>query len=197
MAEEYGLTVKWLPFNKESWRIEPEDLAALLTPRTKFLALNYASNMTGSINDVTALTALAKTAGALVWIDAVQLGRAQQRVDDGGSLATRIRAQMQVVLAPDGQRPDAVLHHIVVYLVTAVGDVERQFFKDLIGVGDGLLHQRLRRALEDACLHPRLELLDFRISLFLPQGLPALMVGFVVCRVKGIRFRFHIIEPQM
>ena len=102
MAEEYGLTVKWLPFNKESWRIEPEDLAALLTPRTKFLALNYASNMTGSINDVTALTALAKTAGALVWIDAVQLGRAQQRVDDGGSLATRIRAQMQVVLAPDG-----------------------------------------------------------------------------------------------
>ncbi len=73
MAEEYGLTVKWLPFNKESWRIEPEDLAALLTPRTKFLALNYASNMTGSINDVTALTVLAKAAGALVWIDAVQL----------------------------------------------------------------------------------------------------------------------------
>lgn len=42
MAEEYGLTVAKLPFNKESWRIEPEDLAALLTPRTKFLALNYA-----------------------------------------------------------------------------------------------------------------------------------------------------------
>lgn len=73
MAETYGLKVKWLPFNKETWRIEPEDLAALLTPRTKFLALNYASNMTGSINDVAALTALAKAAGALVWIDAVQL----------------------------------------------------------------------------------------------------------------------------
>lgn len=73
MAEEYGLVVKWLPFNKETWRIEPEDLAALLSPRTKFLALNYASNMTGSINDVAALTALARDAGALVWIDAVQL----------------------------------------------------------------------------------------------------------------------------
>lgn len=73
MAEAYGLVVKWLPFNTESWRIEPEDLAALITPRTKFLALNYASNMTGSINDVAALTALAKAAGALVWIDAVQL----------------------------------------------------------------------------------------------------------------------------
>jgi cysteine desulfurase family protein (TIGR01976 family) len=73
MAEAYGLEVKWLPFNKETWRIEQEDLAALLTPRTKFLALNYASNMTGSINDVAALTALARAAGALVWIDAVQL----------------------------------------------------------------------------------------------------------------------------
>lgn len=73
MAEEYGLVVKWLPFNTESWRIEPEDLAALLTPRTRFLALNYASNMTGSINDVAALTAMARAAGALVWIDAVQL----------------------------------------------------------------------------------------------------------------------------
>jgi len=73
MAEAYGLVVKWLAFNTESWRIEPEDLAALLTPRTKFLALNYASNMTGSINDVAALTTLAKAAGALVWIDAVQL----------------------------------------------------------------------------------------------------------------------------
>ena len=73
MAEEYGLVVKWLAFNRESWRIEPEDLAALLSPRTKFLALNYASNMTGSINDVTALTVMARDAGALVWIDAVQL----------------------------------------------------------------------------------------------------------------------------
>lgn len=80
-------------------------------------------------------------------------------------LLTENAALAVTVNTPDGQRPDAVLHHIVVYLVTAVGDVERQFFKDHIGVGDGLLHQRLRRALEDACLHPRLELLDFRISL--------------------------------
>ncbi|WP_439622784.1 cysteine desulfurase-like protein [Shinella sp.] len=73
MAEARGLVVKWLPFNRESWRIEPEDLSALLSPRTKFLALNYASNMTGSVNDVAALTALARARGALVWIDAVQL----------------------------------------------------------------------------------------------------------------------------
>ena len=72
VAEERGLAVKWLPFNRETWRIEEEDLAALLTPRTRLLALNYASNLTGSINPVPALTALAKAAGALVYVDAVQ-----------------------------------------------------------------------------------------------------------------------------
>jgi cysteine desulfurase family protein (TIGR01976 family) len=73
LAEDLDLTVKWLPFNRETWRIEPEDLRALLTDRTRLLALNYASNLTGSINDVEALTAIAKGAGALVYVDAVQL----------------------------------------------------------------------------------------------------------------------------
>jgi cysteine desulfurase family protein (TIGR01976 family) len=72
MAEDNGLVVKWLPFNEETWRIEPEDLAALLTNRTRLLALNYASNLTGSINDVRTLTAMAKAAGAMVFVDAVQ-----------------------------------------------------------------------------------------------------------------------------
>lgn len=72
MAEAHGLSVKWLPFDRESWRIEPADLAALLGPRTRFLALNHASNMTGSINDVAALAGMARAAGALVWVDAVQ-----------------------------------------------------------------------------------------------------------------------------
>ncbi len=73
LAEEHGLTLRWLPFNKDSWRIEPQDLQALLTDRTRLLALNYASNLTGSINPVAELTAIAKRAGALVYVDAVQL----------------------------------------------------------------------------------------------------------------------------
>lgn len=73
MAEARGLVVRWLPFSRESWRIEPGDLAALLSPRTRLLALNHASNMTGSINDVARLAGMARDAGALVWVDAVQL----------------------------------------------------------------------------------------------------------------------------
>jgi len=72
MAEEYGLVVRWLPFNRESWRIEQEDLASILSPRTRFMALNHASNMTGSLNDVAQLAGMARAAGALVWVDAVQ-----------------------------------------------------------------------------------------------------------------------------
>lgn len=72
LAEDLGLVIKWLPFNKDSWRIEAEDLHGLLTDRTRLLALNYASNLTGSINNVAELTAIAKAAGALVYVDAVQ-----------------------------------------------------------------------------------------------------------------------------
>jgi cysteine desulfurase family protein (TIGR01976 family) len=72
LAEDRGLTVRWLPFNRDSWRIEPDELKPLLSERTRLLALNYASNMTGSINPVEALGRLAKQAGALVYLDAVQ-----------------------------------------------------------------------------------------------------------------------------
>jgi cysteine desulfurase family protein (TIGR01976 family) len=72
LAEDRGLKIRWLPFNRDTWRIEPEDLAPLLGSKTRMLALNYASNLTGSINPVAELSRLAKSAGALVYVDAVQ-----------------------------------------------------------------------------------------------------------------------------
>lgn len=72
LAEDKGLVVRFLPFDEQSWQVEEAALAALLTDRTRLVALNYASNLTGSINRVKALTAIAKKAGALVYVDAVQ-----------------------------------------------------------------------------------------------------------------------------
>lgn len=72
MAEDNDLVVKWLEFDRDSWRVEPESLELLLTDRTRMLALNYASNLTGGVNDVKNLTAMAQSAGAMVYIDAVQ-----------------------------------------------------------------------------------------------------------------------------
>lgn len=71
-AEDFGLEVRWVSFDADSWRIEPEALASVLSNKTRVVALNYASNMTGSINDVNALTAIAHEAGARVYVDAVQ-----------------------------------------------------------------------------------------------------------------------------
>lgn len=73
IAKDKGLTVRWVDFNHETWQVEPEDLAAQLGARTRLVALNYASNMTGSINDIPVLAKLAKDAGAMVFVDAVQL----------------------------------------------------------------------------------------------------------------------------
>lgn len=73
IAKDKGLVIRWVDFNHDTWQVEPDDLAALTTDRTRLVALNYASNMTGAINDIPALTKVAKDAGALVFVDAVQL----------------------------------------------------------------------------------------------------------------------------
>ena len=72
LAEDRGLTVKWLDFSTETFDYELGELDELLTPRTKLVAVNYASNVIGTINDVRTITARAKAVGALVFVDAVQ-----------------------------------------------------------------------------------------------------------------------------
>ena len=57
---------------KRAGRSRRRRSARLLSDKTRLVALNYASNLTGSINRVKALTAIAKQAGALVYVDAVQ-----------------------------------------------------------------------------------------------------------------------------
>jgi len=72
MAEDNDLVVKWLEFNRDTWRVEPQLLQSLLSDRTRLMALNYASNLTGGVNDVKALTKMAHEAGVIVYVDAVQ-----------------------------------------------------------------------------------------------------------------------------
>ena len=52
--------------------LDMADLRAKITPRTKFVAVGYASNAVGTINDVATIIGWAKEVGALTWIDAVQ-----------------------------------------------------------------------------------------------------------------------------
>ena len=72
IARDRGAEVKFLPFDKETYEFDLKDLDALLTPRTKLVCINHASNLTGTINPVKAITAKAKAVGALVYVDSVQ-----------------------------------------------------------------------------------------------------------------------------
>ncbi len=56
----------------DSWVIEPDALDAVLSDRTRIVALNAASNLTGSVNDIARLAARIHETGALVYLDAVQ-----------------------------------------------------------------------------------------------------------------------------
>ena len=72
MARDLGLNVKWLPFNKETFEFDLDVVDALLTDKTRLLCVGGASNLTGTINDVAAICAKARDAGAITYIDAVQ-----------------------------------------------------------------------------------------------------------------------------
>ncbi len=71
-AEDRGLVVRWLDFSEESFAFDLNDLAGLVTDRTRLIALNYASNVTGTINDVEGAGRIARACGAQLFVDAVQ-----------------------------------------------------------------------------------------------------------------------------
>ena len=72
MATERGMVVKTLPFDRDTYEFDLDELDALITPRTKFAALNYSSNILGTINPIEQMVQRLKAVGALTYIDAVQ-----------------------------------------------------------------------------------------------------------------------------
>lgn len=72
MAAERGMVVKTLPFDPHTYEFDLAQLDALITERTKFAALNMASNLLGTINPIQQMCARLKAAGALTYVDAVQ-----------------------------------------------------------------------------------------------------------------------------
>ncbi len=71
LATERGAVLKWLPLNLETYRHEVGALESLLSQRTKVVAIGAASNILGTVSDVAAMVALAKTTGAITVVDAV------------------------------------------------------------------------------------------------------------------------------
>ncbi|WP_369256553.1 cysteine desulfurase-like protein [Geodermatophilus amargosae] len=72
-AAARGATVRWADLDPATGELTPEALAAVLSDRTRVVAVTGASNLIGTRPDVPALTALAHEAGALTYVDGVHL----------------------------------------------------------------------------------------------------------------------------
>jgi cysteine desulfurase family protein (TIGR01976 family) len=72
LARDYGLNIRWLPFDTQTFEFDLSELEKLLNERTRLVCVCAASNLTGTINDVEAICRLARDAGAWTYIDAVQ-----------------------------------------------------------------------------------------------------------------------------
>jgi cysteine desulfurase family protein (TIGR01976 family) len=72
IAEDKGCNLLWVDIDVEAGTLDLNDFEKALEKKPKIAAFGYASNLLGTINPVKKLIKMAKDAGALTYIDAVQ-----------------------------------------------------------------------------------------------------------------------------
>lgn len=72
-ADDAGAVLRLADFDPATGRLDPEAVAALIGPRTRWVAVTGASNALGTVPDLAAITASAHAAGARVLVDGVHL----------------------------------------------------------------------------------------------------------------------------
>ena len=72
IAEDRGCHVRWVDIHTEDCTLDMAELERQITPRTRIVAIGYASNAVGTVNDVKRAVQLAHDVGALCFVDAVQ-----------------------------------------------------------------------------------------------------------------------------
>ncbi|MFG3084098.1 cysteine desulfurase-like protein [Streptomyces sp. BPPL-273] len=70
-AEAAGASVRWADFDPATGELLPEHIEAVLSPRTRLVAVTAASNLIGTMPDLPAVARLTHGAGALLHVDAV------------------------------------------------------------------------------------------------------------------------------
>ena len=79
-AERAGATVRWVDFDVETGELSTDAIAAVLTDRTRLVAVTAASNLIGTMPDITAIAEQVHAVGALLYVDAVHFA-AHELVD--------------------------------------------------------------------------------------------------------------------
>jgi cysteine desulfurase family protein (TIGR01976 family) len=72
-AEARGVTARQVEFDPATGDLDPDAFAAVLSDRTRLVAVTGASNLIGTRPDLPAISALAHAAGALCYVDGVHL----------------------------------------------------------------------------------------------------------------------------
>src|SRR5690606_12609301 len=72
LAHDLGASLQYVDVDLETCTLDMDQLRDLISPRTKLIAVGYASNLSVTINDVQTIVEWAKEVGALTFIDAVQ-----------------------------------------------------------------------------------------------------------------------------
>ena len=70
--QERGVVIRTVDVHPTDMTLNMEDMRTQINERTKLVAVGYASNAVGTINDVATVVRWAHEVGALTWIDAVQ-----------------------------------------------------------------------------------------------------------------------------
>lgn len=70
--QDRGVVIRTADVHPENVTLDMDDMRSKITERTKVVAVGYASNAVGTINDITTIIGWAHEVGALAWIDAVQ-----------------------------------------------------------------------------------------------------------------------------
>lgn len=72
LARDTGASIQVADIDLETCTLDMDHLSSLITTRTKLVAVGYASNLSGTINDVKTICEWASQAGAISFVDAVQ-----------------------------------------------------------------------------------------------------------------------------
>jgi len=71
LAEQRNVGVTWAECNDTGF-VDPEDIRAALGPKTKLVCMTHASNVTGTVHDISTISNLVHENGTLLMIDAAQ-----------------------------------------------------------------------------------------------------------------------------
>lgn len=71
MLREFGIVIKFWPVHAESYSLRLEDLAPLMTERTRLVCVHHVSNVFGQINPIAEFTRFIHAHGAKICVDAV------------------------------------------------------------------------------------------------------------------------------